>query len=232
MSSVAVITARGGSKRIPRKNIREFCGKPIIAYSIAAALDSKLFDEIMVSTDDIEIAEISKRYGASIPFMRSEKTSSDYATTKDVLIEVLDTYKSIGKRFDYMCCLYPTAPFVTADTLEQGFDRLKETKADCIEPVTKYNYPLTRGFRIDANGFLEYLYPDSTKEDIYNTEPLYYDVGQFYWYDVKKYFFSGKDELDVSTIVISEKMVQDIDDECDWAIAEMKYSLLHKQKSL
>ena len=229
MSCVAVITARGGSKRIPRKNIRKFCGKPIIAYSIEVALESQLFDEVMVSTDDKEIAEISKKYGAVVPFMRSEKTSSDYATTKDVLVEVLDTYKSIGKEFDYMCCLYPTAPFITADTLVYGINRLKETKADCLEPVAKYKRPLQSGFRVNDDGYLEYLYPEFAKEDILDTEPLYYDVGQFYWYNVKEYFFLGKKELDVSTIIIPEEMVQDIDDESDWAIAEMKYTLLHKK---
>ena len=120
MKNIAIITARGGSKRIPGKNIKTFCGKPIIAYSIEAALGSGIFDEVMVSTDDRNIAEISERYGAKVPFLRSEKTSGDYATTNDVLMEVLEEYDKRGKKFDTGCCLYPTAPFVTADILRES----------------------------------------------------------------------------------------------------------------
>ena len=120
-SKVAIITARGGSKRIPKKNIKDFCGKPIISYSIEAALKSNLFAEVMVSTDDAEIAEIAKNYGATVPFMRSAKTSDDYATTADVLHEVLEEYSKRGKNFDYMCCIYPTAPFVTPEKLQRAF---------------------------------------------------------------------------------------------------------------
>ena len=118
--SIAIITARGGSKRIPKKNIKEFCGKPIIAYSIKAAIDSKIFDEVMVSTDSKEIAEIAKKYGASVPFMRSEELSGDNATTDDTLLEVLNEYKTMGKEFTYMCCIYPTAPFVTPQKLKSA----------------------------------------------------------------------------------------------------------------
>ena len=115
MSRLAIITARGGSKRIPKKNIKDFCGKPIIAYSIEAAMESGLFDEVMVSTDSTEIAETAEKYGAVIPFMRSEKTADDYATTADVILEVIEKYRDLGKTFDYICCIYPTAPFVTAE---------------------------------------------------------------------------------------------------------------------
>ena len=121
MSAIAVITARGGSKRIPGKNKKEFLGKPIICYSIEAALESGLFEEVMVSTDDEEIAEIAKKAGASVPFMRSAKTSDDYATTDDVLIEVLEEYEKMGRDFAYMACIYPTAPFVTAEKLKEAF---------------------------------------------------------------------------------------------------------------
>ena len=123
MSSICIITARGGSKRIPKKNIKEFCGKPIIAYSIEAALESKLFDEVMVSTDSEEIAAVARHYGAKVPFMRSEKTSDDFATTADVLQEVISEYESRGQKFDTMCCIYPTAPFVTGDKLRRAYDK-------------------------------------------------------------------------------------------------------------
>ena len=126
MAMIAVITARGGSKRIPRKNIKDFLGKPIISYSIESALNSKLFDEVMVSTDDNEIAEVAKKYGANVPFMRSAKNSDDYASTADVLNEVLQEYAERGKNFEWMCCLYPTAPFVTADKLKKAFGYLEK----------------------------------------------------------------------------------------------------------
>ena len=113
--SIAIITARGGSKRIPHKNIKEFCGKPIIAYSIEEAIKSHEFDVVMVSTDDEKIANIARQYGAEVPFLRSKKTSDDFATTKDVLLEVISNYKEIGKEFEYMCCIYPTAPFITSE---------------------------------------------------------------------------------------------------------------------
>lgn len=128
MRKIAIIPARGGSKRIPRKNIKDFLGKPIIAYSIEAALKSKLFDEVMVSTDDKEIAEVTQRYGAKIPFMRSPKNADDFATTADVLLEVLEEYKKIDREFGYLCCIYPTAPFVTAEKLQYSFNLMVEKK--------------------------------------------------------------------------------------------------------
>ena len=132
MSCIAIITARGGSKRIPHKNIKNFCGKPIIAYSIQAALESKLFDEVMVSTDDEMIASIAKDYGASVPFMRSAENANDFATTRDVLDEVMKTYKEQGKTFDYMCCIYPTAPFITAKKLKEAFALLRSAKTEQV----------------------------------------------------------------------------------------------------
>ena len=136
---LAIITARGGSKRIPRKNIRNFLGKPIIAYSIESAIKSGVFDEIMVSTDDDEIAEIAEEYGAKVPFKRSEATSNDTATTTDVIIEVLNEYKKRGFNFDYACCIYPTAPFITSDSLKIGFDKMLESQTEVAFPVVKYS---------------------------------------------------------------------------------------------
>ena len=141
MSSVAIITARGGSKRIPRKNIKEFCGKPIIAYSIEAALKAELFDEVMVSTDDAEIAEVARKYGAQVPFMRSAKNSDDYATTADVLSEVLEIYEQQGKFFDIMCCIYPTAPFVTSEKLQKAYEAFLEYGRETVVPVVSFSFP-------------------------------------------------------------------------------------------
>lgn len=137
--NLAMITARGGSKRIPRKNIKEFCGKPILAYSIEAARASGAFEEVMVSTDDPEIAEIAKKYGASVPFFRSEATANDYASTDDVIMEVLKTYEKRGEHFDNFCCIYPTAPFVTGERLKQAMDLLADS--DSVMPVVPFSYP-------------------------------------------------------------------------------------------
>ena len=181
MSSIAIITARGGSKRIPKKNIKNFCGKPIIAYSIEAALKSKLFDEIMVSTDDLEIAEVAKKYGANVPFMRSEKNSDDYATTADVLCEVLEEYSKLGQQFECICCIYPTAPFITSKRLIESFLKLKESKADMLTPVVKFSYPPQRSFILN-NGLLEYKWPQYIRTRSQDLEEFYHDVGQFYFY--------------------------------------------------
>ena len=180
-SKIAIITARGGSKRIPRKNIKNFCGKPIIAYSIEAAINSALFDEVMVSTDDAEIAEVSKKFGADVPFMRSEKNSDDYATTADVLNEVLDEYSKRGKNFEYMCCIYPTAPFVTAEKLQRAFNSLVEKNADVLIPVVKFSYPPQRSFILD-DGFLKYKWSQYARSRSQDLEKFYHDAGQFYFY--------------------------------------------------
>ena len=151
-----IITARGGSKRIPKKNIREFCGKPIIAYSILAALESGIFDEVMVSTDSEEIAEIAREYGAKVPFMRSAETSSDFATTADVINEVIAKYKELGKEFDYISCIYPTAPFITPKKLIAILIKLNEIAEACL---WWHLYPLQRCYVIDEEGDLTFTSP-------------------------------------------------------------------------
>ena len=226
MANLAVITARGGSKRIPRKNIRDFCGKPIIAYSIEAALKSKLFDEVMVSTDDKEIAEISRRYGAKIPFFRSAENSNDFATTRDVLQEVLTEYKSHNKQFNFLCCIYPTAPFVTSEKLIAGLETLRNADTDRLEAVVKFEFPPQRSLTMDKNGRLKYRYPEYATMRTQDIDPLYHDAGQFYWYDIGRCFFTSKKTFSISALELSEKEVQDIDNESDWAIAEMKFTLL------
>ena len=220
--NLAIITARGGSKRIPKKNIRPFCGKPIIAYSIEATLDSKLFDEVMVSTDSEEIKAVAEEYGAKVPFMRSEKNSNDYAVTADVLREVLADYKDIGKTFDYMCCLYPTAPFVTAEKLIMAFQKMKETGADSLKPVVKYSFPPQRAFLI-RDGYLIRQYPEFAFTRSQDIEPIYHDCGQFYFYKTKAFLEKDSNTLRSIPFIFPDSEVQDIDTEEDWKLAEIKF---------
>jgi N-acylneuraminate cytidylyltransferase len=228
MKKIAIITARGGSKRIPGKNIKEFCGKPILAYSIEAALESGLFDTVMVSTDDEKIAEIAVRYGAEVPFYRSEKTSGDYATTNDVLLEVLEEYEKRGEHYELGCCIYPTAPFVTAQKLKTAVDRLLETDADTLIPVVTFSYPPQRAMIVkDDRLVFEYpQYLDSRSQDL---EPHYHDVGQFYIFRTESFKVNRKLMVgNILPMVVSEMEVQDIDNMTDWEIAEIKYRTMKK----
>lgn len=223
MSSIAIITARGGSKRIPKKNIKEFCGKPIIAYSIEAALKSGVFEEVMVSTDSQEIVDIAKMYGANVPFMRSEKTSDDYATTADVIREVLDMYENQGKVFDYIVCIYPTAPFITDEKLRTAVQILQKENVDSVVPVVKYDFPPQRAFLIQDNQ-LVYQYPDYAKKRSQDLEPIYHDCGQFYACNVQSFRKYSSVVMPKSMpIIIPDEEVQDIDTFSDWNLAEIKY---------
>ena len=223
MKSLCVITARGGSKRIPLKNIREFCGKPIIAYSIQAALESGLFDEVMVSTDDQQIANIAAQYGAKVPFMRSNSTSDDYATTDDVLKEVIAKYRSSGREFDVLCCIYPTAPFVTAEKLESAAKLLIEAAADMVMPMVRFSFPPQRSYVI-RDGCVVPMYPDMMPKRSQDLEPMFHDVGQYYFYKVTAFEQDSIQRLEM--IEISDTEAQDIDNFEDWEIAEMKYRLM------
>lgn len=229
MSSIAIITARGGSKRIPKKNIKEFCGKPIIAYSIEAAVNSGAFDEVMVSTDSEEISSIAKHYGAVVPFLRSESTSNDYATTADVLSEVLSEYRKAGKEFDTFCCLYPTAPFVTAKKLSDAMDMYKRSECDSLITVVQFSFPPQRAFLI-KDGKLSYQYPENAVKRSQDLEPIYHDCGQFYICDTAM-FMKTRTLVSNRTIpfIISDEEVQDIDNMSDWLIAEAKFKVLNEQ---
>ena len=224
-SSIAIITARGGSKRIPRKNIKEFCGKPIISYSIEAALQSGLFEEVMVSTDDEEIAAVARAAGAQVPFMRSSASAGDYASTDDVLLEVLMAYREQGREFDTFCCLYPTAPFVTAGKLRTAMELLE--KADSVMPVVAFSFPPQRCMVLNEAGELRMKWPEHTFTRSQDLEPLYHDCGQFGFIRTET-LLREKNILcrNIAPLILTELEVQDIDHETDWELAELKYRLL------
>lgn len=228
MKNLCIIPARGGSKRIPRKNIKTFLGKPIIAYSIEAALDSGIFDEVMVSTDDEEFAGIARKYGASVPFLRSEATANDYATTVDVLLEVIEQYKLRGKIFESICCLYSTAPFVTSDRLKEAYSKLSD-KIDACFTMVEYSYPIQRSLRINEEGQVEIKYPEYLKSRTQDLEKVYHDAGQFYF--VKTDTLLNEKTVwckRTAPLILSELEVQDLDTLTDWQLAQMKYELVHK----
>ncbi|MGL5271446.1 MAG: pseudaminic acid cytidylyltransferase [Selenomonadaceae bacterium] len=225
MSAIAIITARGGSKRIPRKNIKHFCGKPIIAYSIEAALNSKIFDEVMVSTDDVEIAKIAQEYGAKVPFYRSEKNSDDYADTEDVIEEVVFEYIKRGKLFEHICCIYPTAPLLKYSTLCMAYDLLQKETVSAIVPVIKFSYPPQRSLLIKENK-LSFKHPLIQNQRSQDFEPLYHDAGQFYFI-FRSAFLKEKTLFPANTmpLILKESEVQDIDNIEDWLLAEAKFQM-------
>ena len=226
MKSLCIIPARGGSKRIPRKNIKPFMGKPIIAYSIEAALNSAVFDEVMVSTDDEEIADVARQYGASVPFLRSAETSNDYATTVDVLLEVDNKYKEQGKTFDVICCLYSTAPFVTSERLKEAASHISDNVDACFT-IVQYSYPIQRSLRINEKEYVEMKYPEYLKSRTQDLEKVYHDAGQFYF--VKTETLIQEKTVwckRTAPLILSELEVQDLDTLTDWQLAEMKYQLL------
>ena len=226
MGNICIIPARGGSKRIPRKNIKEFLGKPIIAYSIKAAIDSGLFDEVMVSTDDIEIADIAKKYGAKVPFMRSTKNSNDFATTFDVVEEVIQAYELNGKEFENICCLYSCAPFVKAETLHLALKELIDKKFDMVFPIIAFGFPIQRALS-ESDGKIAMIYEENLNIRSQDLEERFHDAGQFYWCNTMKLLKNKKILTSNSGgIIISELKSQDIDTEIDWKLAELKYKLL------
>ena len=231
MKSIAIITARGGSKRIPKKNIREFLGKPILHYSIQAALDAGVFDEVMVSTDDETIQEIALKAGAAVPFLRSAETSGDFATTADVLREVLREYAKAGKEFTHAVVLYPTAPFVTGEKLKAAMELLEEKDADSVLPVVRFSYPPQRGF-VSQDGKIRFREEEYAKARSQDLEPVYHDCGQFCCFNTKRFLESGTLVTENTySVEYPESEVQDIDSYEDWEMAEMKYMQMLKKIS-
>jgi len=224
--SLAIIPARGGSKRIPKKNIRNFMGYPIIKYSIDSALKSGCFDEVMVSTDDKEIARLAKSFGASVPFMRSMKNASDYATTSDVIEEVLENYKKKkGKVFEAFCCIYPTALFVEPSLLRQAHAHIQKDNVEEAITAVKFRHPIERAFKVEE-GYMRMIRPETENLRSQDFEVCYYDAGQFYYLKTDKFLANKFKTMFLKNTVpveISELRVQDINDEDDWKLAEAKY---------
>lgn len=226
--NLAIITARGGSKRIPRKNIKEFCGKPILHYSIQAALDAGIFDEVMVSTDDEEIAEIAKAAGARVPFFRSEQTANDFASTDDVIMEVLSEYQKRGEVFDAFCCIYPTAPFLNGQRLKEAMALLDT--ADSVMPIVPFSYPPQRGLIINEKGLVARQFPEYATARSQDLPKVYHDCGQFYACRTKPFLEAGTTDVEnLVPLILSEMEVQDIDTLEDWEIAEIKYRRLFNE---
>lgn len=224
INNLCIITARGGSKRIPRKNIKDFMGKPMIYYAINAAIKSEIFDEIMVSTDDEEISTIAKNLGAKVPFMRSKENSNDFATTSDVLNEVLLTYKNLGFEIKNYACIYPCVPFLNGEILKTAYKEFINSKCLELTSVVRFSFPIQRAFRLE-NGFLEYTEPSNASKRSQDLEPTFHDAGMFYFYKNK-----GQTNDKNLPFEIDEMLAQDIDTLKDWEIAELKYKILKGQK--
>ncbi len=229
--NLCVIPARGGSKRIPKKNIKNFCGKPIIAWSIETCIASKCFDKIIVSTDDVEIAEIAKKYGAEVPFIRSEKLSADFIGTVPVISDAVNWYIENSQKPLYVCCVYPTAPFIQLSDLKDGLKIIKETNFEYAFPATNYAYPIQRSFRIKDNKRLEMFYPQHYNSRSQDLDEAFHDAGQFYW-GLSDAWLNNKPIIseNAKPILIPRYRVIDIDTIEDWRIAEKMFEQLDKKK--
>ena len=228
MRNLAIIPARGGSQRIPQKNVKDFFGKPIIAYAIETALKSKLFDEVMVSTDSPQIASIAEKFGASIPFQRSEINSNNYATLTDVILEVIQNYTEQGKHFDNLCCILPTAALITKALLLEAYTIYEQDNLGSIVPVLKFPYPIQRALKNDK-GLLQMREPEYIKARSQDLEPFYHDSGQFYWIRIKE-FIKEKSIFTSKTgyIELQDIEAQDVDTLMDWDMLTLKFNLKNK----
>jgi len=228
--NVCIIPARGGSKRIPKKNIRDFCGKPMIARSIEAARNSAVFDRIIVTTDSEEIAEVAREWGSEVPFMRPPELSDDDASTDAVLIHALDWFQKNDIALEYACCLYATAPFVQPEYLRQGLELLTSTGASSALSVTSFPFPIFRGLKINTQGALEMFWPEYRMTRSQDLPEAFHDAGQFYWMNVAKYVQSPVLYApDALPVILPRHFVQDIDTQEDWTRAEIIYNLLERR---
>lgn len=227
--AVAIIPARGGSKRIPRKNIKEFFGKPLIAYSIETALKSRLFEMVIVSTDDEEIASIAKIYGAKVPFMRPESLSDDFTGSGEVVRHAQEWLQKEGYTFEYLCTLYATAPLLQEKYLHEGLEKLRQSDAKYAFGATAMPFPIQRSFKITTEGRCEMFWPQNFSKRSQDLEMAYHDAGQFYWNKLSKksdQIMFGSDSI---PILLPRYLVQDIDDMDDWRDAEILYEALQKR---
>jgi len=224
---VAIIPARGGSKRIPRKNIKNFCGKPMIAWSIEAAIKSGCFDRVVVSTDDEEIAAVAKEYGAEVPFMRPKELADDFAGTTPVIKQAIQWLNKNAEPPSFVCCIYATAPFVSAEDIQQGLKQLEQTQASYAFTVTSYAFPIQRAIKITAKNGIEMFTPAHFNTRSQDLEEAYHDAGQFYWGKAEAWLAEtiifGPDS---TPIILPRHRVQDIDTPEDWERAEWLFKAM------
>jgi len=231
MRNLCIIPARGGSKRILRKNIKEFLNKPIIAYSIETALKSNLFNEVMVSTEDDEIANVAIKFGARVPFFRSTDSANDFSTVTHVLNEVIDHYQTIGQVFENACCLYATAPLTTIEHIKQGFEILVQKQRDTVIPITPFTFPIWRGLKTEDDEKVKMIWPEFLNSRSQDLQEVFHDAGQWYWFSVESFIKNKKLFNDNTCAIILDQIeVQDIDNLTDWKIAELKYAYLQSLK--
>ncbi|MCV2533356.1 pseudaminic acid cytidylyltransferase [Enterobacter wuhouensis] len=224
--NVAIIPARGGSKRIPRKNIKEFCGKPMIAWSIEAAQKSGVFDRIIVSTDDEEIAEVAREYGAEVPFMRPAELSNDYAGTIPVIHHAADWLISQGAKPDYVCCIYATAPFIQAEDLEKGLELIKKKNSDYCFSVTSFPYPIQRALKINDDNQISMFDPEQFNVRSQDLVEAWHDAGQFYWGNIDAWLSEkAVFKSHATPLILPRERVQDIDTLEDWRLAELMFEI-------
>jgi len=224
---LAIIPARGGSKRIPRKNIKPFCGKPMIAWSIEAALQSGCFDQVVVSTDDIEIAEVAGQWGATVPFMRPAELSDEHTATIPVIRHAIESINAQGHAVDQACCLYATAPFVSAQDLRRGRGILSSGDCDYAFTVTTYAFPIQRAIRLTEFGQVEMFSPEHFNSRSQDLEEAYHDAGQFYWGRAEAWLQERMIFGPASCpVVLPRHRVQDIDTPEDWVRAEWMFKAM------
>ena len=227
--NICVIPARGGSKRIPRKNIKNFNGKPIIAYSIETALASSCIDQVIVSTDDQKISEVAKKYGAQVPFIRPKKFSTDHMTTLPVVSHAIEWMEAHGNPINAVCCLYATAPFVQTETISDAYEKFKDVNADFCFSITSFPFPIQRALKISKSNKVDMFQPEHLNTRSQDLEEAYHDAGQFYW-GTKQAFRSNAAILSgvVIPYVLPRHLVQDIDTLEDWKRAEIMHKVMQK----
>ncbi len=227
--NICIIPARGGSKRIPRKNIKEFHGKPMISYSIEAAMKSNCFDRVIVSTDDAEISKVAKQWGAETPFIRPNKISDDYSTTMDVIQHAIKWCELQGLEINNMCCIYATAPFLQSADIRLGLKVLEESQSQYTFSAASFGFPIQRAFYLDESKNVAMFEPEHLNTRSQDLIDAYHDAGQFYWGKISAFKASLPLFCDHSKpIFLPRKRVQDIDTPEDWDIAELMFGALDK----
>jgi pseudaminic acid cytidylyltransferase len=221
--NIAIIPARGGSKRIPRKNIKEFCGKPMIAYAIAAAIKSGIFEHVVVSTDDEEIAQVAKEYGAEIPFIRPVELANDYAATAPVIAHAIKACSDLGWEIDNVCCIYPCVPFIQIEDLSTALVLMNNSNEDYCFPVTEYSSAIQRALKMSSGGKIQPFYPEYQSTRTQELDAAYFDAGQFYWAKAKDWLKNSNIHSSASGLPIPNWRVADIDTYDDWIRAELLY---------